>query len=186
MVKIQDSFLTPKIFPFAVINLFPQSSAPGNHWSVFCLYSFAFLEYHINGIRQHGAFWVSIIFMSSHTFCFSVARFYYKWGGTISIDFPSTSWRTCGLFLAITKKILINISTCMPSRFSHVRLFVTLWTVAHQAPLSTGFSRQGYWSGLPCPSPGDLPDPGVKPTFSEPPALHWATRKTHKHQYTGS
>ena len=43
-----------------------------------------------------------------------------------------------------------------------VRLIVTLWTVAHQAPLSVGFSRQEYWSGLPCPSPGDLPSPKIK------------------------
>ena len=42
--------------------------------------------------------------------------------------------------------------------------FVTPWTVAPQAPLSMGFSRQEYWSGLPCPPPGDLPDPGIKPT----------------------
>ena len=40
---------------------------------------------------------------------------------------------------------------------------MNLWTVAHQAPLSMGFSRQEYWSGLPCPPPGDLPDPGIKP-----------------------
>ena len=46
---------------------------------------------------------------------------------------------------------------------SHVRLFATPWTVACQAPLSMGFSRQEYWSGLPFPSPGDLPDPGIKP-----------------------
>ena len=46
---------------------------------------------------------------------------------------------------------------------SRVRLFATLWTVAHQAPPSMGFSRQEYWSGLPFPSPGDLPDPGIKP-----------------------
>ena len=46
---------------------------------------------------------------------------------------------------------------------SHVRLFVTPWTVAHQAPLSMRFSRQEYWSGLPFPSPGDLPDPGIEP-----------------------
>ena len=44
-----------------------------------------------------------------------------------------------------------------------VRLFATPWTVAWQAPLSMGFSRQAYWSGLPFPSPGDLPDPGVEP-----------------------
>ena len=40
---------------------------------------------------------------------------------------------------------------------------MTLWTVAHQAPLSMGFSRQEYWSGLPCPAPGDLPNPGIEP-----------------------
>ena len=48
--------------------------------------------------------------------------------------------------------------------FSHVWLFGTLWNVACQAPLSVGFSRQEYWSGLPIPPPGDLPDPGIKPT----------------------
>ena len=46
---------------------------------------------------------------------------------------------------------------------SRVRLFATLWTVAHQAPLSMGFSRQEYWNALPFPSPGDLPDPGIRP-----------------------
>ena len=43
-----------------------------------------------------------------------------------------------------------------------VQLFATPWTVARQAPLSMGFSRQGYWSGLPCPPPGDLSDPGIE------------------------
>ena len=47
--------------------------------------------------------------------------------------------------------------------FSHVQLFGTPWTVAYQAPPSMEFSRQEYWSGLPFPSPGDLPDPGIKP-----------------------
>ena len=46
---------------------------------------------------------------------------------------------------------------------NRVQLFVTPWTVAHQAPLSVGSSRQEYWSGLPFPSPGDLPDPGIEP-----------------------
>ena len=46
---------------------------------------------------------------------------------------------------------------------SRVRLFATQWTVAYQAPLSVGFSRQACWSRLPFPSPGDLPDPGIKP-----------------------
>ena len=59
----------------------------------------------------------------------------------------------------------------MVSRFSHVQLFATLWTVAHQASLSMGFSRQKYWCGLPFPSPGDLPNPGIKPESLMSPAL---------------
>ena len=55
-------------------------------------------------------------------------------------------------------------SSCVCAEsFNHVRLFVTLWTVAHRAVLSMGFSRQDSWSGLPFPPPGDLPSPGVKP-----------------------
>ena len=59
----------------------------------------------------------------------------------------------------------------MLSCFSHVQLLVIPWTVAHQAPLSMGFSRQEYWSGLPCPPPGDLPDPGTEPMSPVVPAL---------------
>ena len=57
------------------------------------------------------------------------------------------------------------------SRLSHVRLFVTPWTVAHQTPLSMGFFRQEYWSGLPCPPAGDLPDPGIELASCMSPAL---------------
>ena len=60
---------------------------------------------------------------------------------------------------------------CILSHFSPVQVFVTLWTIALQAPLSVGFSRQEYWSRLPCPPPGDLPDPGIKPKCLTPPAL---------------
>ena len=54
---------------------------------------------------------------------------------------------------------------------SHVRLFATLWTVAHQAPQSMEFFRQEYWSGLPFPSPEDLLNPGIKPASLTSPAL---------------
>ena len=50
-------------------------------------------------------------------------------------------------------------------------IFVTLWTVGHQAPLSMGFPRQKYWSGLPFSSPGDLPNSGIKPVSPASPAL---------------
>ena len=59
----------------------------------------------------------------------------------------------------------------MLSHFSTVWLFVTPWTVAHQAPLSMGCSRQEYWNGLLCPAPGDLPNPGIKPPSLRSPAL---------------
>ena len=54
---------------------------------------------------------------------------------------------------------------------SHIQLFVTPWTVPCQAPLSMGFSRQEYWSGLPFPPPGDLPDTGIKPKPPAAPAM---------------
>ena len=54
---------------------------------------------------------------------------------------------------------------------SSVQLFATLWTEGRQAPLSMGLSRQEYWSGLPFPPPGDLPNPGIKPTSFACPAL---------------
>ena len=52
---------------------------------------------------------------------------------------------------------------CVLSHFSQAQFFVTLWTVAHQVLLPMGFSRQGYWSGLPCHLPGDHPSPGIYP-----------------------
>ena len=57
---------------------------------------------------------------------------------------------------------------CVLNGFSRVQMFATLGTVAHQAPLSIGISRQEYWSGLPCPAPVDLPKPGIE---SRSPAL---------------
>ena len=55
---------------------------------------------------------------------------------------------------------------CSASLLNHIRLFETPWTVAHQGPLSMGFSRQESWSGWPCPPPGDLPKPGIEPRSS--------------------
>ena len=80
---------------------------------------------------------------------------------------------------------------CVLSCFSCVQLFATLWTVAHQTPLSLGFSRQEYWSGLPCPPPGDIPDQGIKLmsayissvglAFSSPSALPYPRIKPGSH-----
>ena len=68
--------------------------------------------------------------------------------------------------MTVFKKLVVVLS-----RFSRVRLFATLWTVARQAPLSLGSPRQEYWSGLPCPPPGVLPHPGMEPVSTPSPAL---------------
>ena len=60
---------------------------------------------------------------------------------------------------------------CLLSHFNHVQFLVTLWTVACQVPLSMGFSRQEYWSGLPCPPAGDLPNPVTEPATPVSPTL---------------
>ena len=63
-------------------------------------------------------------------------------------------------------------SVCMHLSLFHCgQLFVTLWNVTHQTPLSLEFSRQEYWSELPCPPPGDLPDPGMEPSSPASPTL---------------
>ena len=63
------------------------------------------------------------------------------------------------------------MNVCLLTRFSGIRLFVTLWTVAYQGPLSLEFSRQEYFSGLSCSPPGDLPEPGVELISLTSPAL---------------
>ena len=85
-------------------------------------------------------------------------------------------WRLASS-VAVSTKTLRKVSWCcfmpsaLPRRFSCVGLFVSPRTVAHQAPLSMGFSRHEYWSGLPCPSPEDLPGPGIEPISPVSPAL---------------
>ena len=63
------------------------------------------------------------------------------------------------------------LRACAPSYFSRVRLCATLWTTGHPAPLSMRFSRQEYWSGLPCPPPGSLPNQGIEPVSLTSPVL---------------
>ena len=88
---------------------------------------------------------------------------------------PSTrAWGAQDVFRAgkFSKKkhYKANKSACVLSHVSRVRLFVTSWSIARQAPPSMGLSRQEYWSGMPCPPPGGLPDPGIEPRSPLPPA----------------
>ena len=78
-------------------------------------------------------------------------------------------FRNVEMLTSLTMTLLFLFITFLPLKWSevkslsHVQLFVIPWTVAHQAPLSIGFSRQEYWSGLPFPSPGDGPNSGLEP-----------------------
>ena len=74
-------------------------------------------------------------------------------------------------FLICAVNFCAKVLACVHSYFSCAQLSVTLWTVAHQVPLSMGLSRYEYWSGLPCPPPGDLPNPEIKPVSLTSPAL---------------
>ena len=71
----------------------------------------------------------------------------------------------------IVLRTLDVLHVCMLSHFSFIQLFATPWSVALQAPLSIEFSRQEYWSGLPCPPPGNLPNSGMELTSLMSPAL---------------
>ena len=73
--------------------------------------------------------------------------------------------------MEIPQKTESVTTMCMLICFSCIQLFVTLWTIAPQAPLSMGFSKQEYWSGFPCPPPGDLSDPGIEPEYLKSHAL---------------
>ena len=90
------------------------------------------------------------------------------WGGHLIAEVISVATMRSLLSLHPIYKVF---RVCVLSRFSYVQLCEMIWTVACQAPLSRGFSRQENWSGLPFPPPGDLPDPGIEPASLMPPAL---------------
>ena len=108
------------------------------------------------GSQRVGHDWVT---EPAHTDTHPNIRVYTLWPRFSHYSFISHIWllyfpRTYFLY-----EIILHV--CTLSRFSHARLFVTSRLVAHQAPLSVGVSRQGYWSGLPCPPSGDLLDPRI-------------------------
>ena len=93
---------------------------------------------------------------SGDGYCFSAMKYF--------------SIKVCIHFLDIMLLYTYRLQYVL-SCFNYVWLFATLWTIAHQSALSMGFSRQEDWSGLPWPPPGDLPDPGFKPSSLMFPAL---------------
>ena len=87
----------------------------------------------------------------------------YQEGNHFDQSENATAWRSQMAVLVLEMSKWRFYVVYVLSRFGRVRLFVTPWSVAHRAPLSLGFPRLEYWSGLPLSSPGDLPDPGIKP-----------------------
>ena len=93
-----------------------------------------------------------------------------SWSRTLKLS-PSPVLMRFMRFIYIGFVLTRCMHACMQSCFSHVWLFATLWNIACQTSLSMGFSRQEYWSGLPWPPPGDLPDPGIEPASFMSPTL---------------
>ena len=79
-------------------------------------------------------------------------------------DFPFGNHKF--IFNTCKSAFVSEMSSCIVKSLNCVRLFVTPWTVVSQASLSMGFSKRGYWSGVPLPSPGDLSNPGIEPGSS--------------------
>ena len=95
--------------------------------------------------------------------CCSVKNFNFNFVSSFPSSLPIIN---CRIVLVTFSKYMLTLFPTLWSEvksLSHVRLFATPWTVAHQAPPSMRFSRQEYWSRLPFPSPGDLPNPGIEP-----------------------
>ena len=90
---------------------------------------------------------------------------------TVQLYIPNATLKAYNQLILVQQGVNNQLLLLLLKRFSCVRLFATPWTVANQAPLSMAYSRQGYWSGLPCPSPADLPNPGIEPTSLTSPAL---------------
>ena len=122
---------------------------------------------------------------SFHCFLYSFHSLFVPLFGYFQLIFLLTYWFFFFFFFffSLVKFVgILQFTHCIVFMLNHVRhvwLFVTPWTVAHKGPLSMGFTRQDYWSGLLCTPSGDLPDPGIEPTspafasrffITEPPA----------------
>ena len=115
----------------------------------------------LKSLLQHHSSKASILQCSAF-FIVQLSHPYLTTGKTIAL----TRWTFVGkvmslLFNMLSRLVVTFLPRSKVKSFSCVRLFVTPWTVAYQAPWSVGFSRQEYWSGLPFPFPGDLPNPGI-------------------------
>ena len=107
---------------------------------------------------------------------------YIKWHGTVSPLYAWSETSGCGEQFAYIVYVYVYMRAV--SCFSHVPLFATLWAVACQAPLSMGFSKQEYWTGLLFPSPGNLSNPRIKPMSPALAGRFFTTEPREKSTYT--
>ena len=174
--------LPPSIFPS--IRVFSNESVFHIRWSKYWSFSFNIspsneyswmisfrtdwldllvIQGPLKSLLQHQSSKASVLWHSSF-FIVQLSHPYLTTGKTIDL----TRWTFVGkvmslLFNMLSRLVVTFLPRSKVKSFSCVRLFVTPWTVAYQAPWSVGFSRQEYWSGLPFPFPGDLPNPGIEP-----------------------
>ena len=106
-----------------------------------------------------------VIALTRQTFVDEVMSLLFNMLSRLVITFLPRSKHLLISWLQSPSAVILLLLLLLLSRFSHVRLFVTQRTIALQAPLSMGFSRKKYWSGMPCPPPGYLPHPGIEPGF---------------------
>ena len=135
----------------------------------------SFVDYKPVILQNVPQFWLTDIFSwqeqdirsSNSTLRYILKRITNRWPNKYMHSTIHNSWQVETTQMSsngwIDKQKMLNMCAVL-SGFTHVWLLATLWTVTCQALLSKGFSRQEYWSGLPCPPPGDLPDPGIEPT----------------------
>ena len=112
------------------------------------------MDYKLPGSSIHGILQAKILVWVA--ICFSRGSSWLR-------DWTQVSCVAGRFFTIQTTREALLLLLLLLSRFSHVQLCATPWTAAHQASPSLGFSRQKHWSGLPFPSPGDLPDSGIEP-----------------------
>ena len=131
-----------------------------------------------------------ILLLLSGTFCMFVRYIWLKVLFKLFVSFLIFYLDNLSIVKSSTLALLFLPSDllCVLSHFSCVRLFATTWTVALQAPLSMGFSRQGYWSGLPFSSPGKLPDPGTEPGLPHCGQIlyHWSRQHAYNYNCVSS
>ena len=144
--------LLPSIFPST--RVFSNESALRMRWPKYWSFSLS-----ISPSKEHPGLisfrmdWLNLLAVQGASILQCSAFF------TVQLSHP---YMTTGKTISLTRRTFVGKVQTNVS-LSRIRLFVTPWIVAYQAPLSMGFSRQEYWSGLPFPSPGNLPHPGIEP-----------------------